>query len=60
MIIEPRGQMMIVCPCCKFGSKYSTSYIEDAIRDNLEVVCVVCEQKFIIQKIAISEIESQQ
>lgn len=38
--------IMIVCPHCKFGSRYDASYIEDAIKICHNIVCVVCGDEF--------------
>lgn len=49
MIISAREAnlgIQIICPHCKFGSRYDASFLEDAIKDNSGVVCVACEKKF--------------
>lgn len=43
--IDPKG-ILIVCPHCKFGSRYDSSYIEDAIKICHDIICVVCGETF--------------
>ncbi len=45
---ETRGEMKIPCKNCHFVTKYSVSYIEDAINDGLQLTCSVCEEKFMV------------
>jgi len=43
---EGKIEMAIICPHCKFTNKVSVSYVEDAIHDDLSLVCVVCNELF--------------
>jgi len=43
---EGKTEMAIICPHCKFTNKVSVSYVEDAIHDDLSLVCVVCNEPF--------------
>lgn len=38
--------ILIICPHCKFGSRYDGSYIEDAIKIRHDIVCVACGEVF--------------
>ena len=52
MIIEAREgviTMKIICPNCKIGSRYSVSFIEDAIHEKKPIVCVACEKRFTVE-----------
>jgi hypothetical protein len=55
---ENHKEISIVCPRCKFGSKYSVSYVEDAIHDKLVMTCCVCERKFQIVTISLEVTQS--
>lgn len=54
---ENHKEISITCPLCKFGSKISVSYLEDAIHDGLEITCCVCEHPF---KIVVMPLEVAQ
>lgn len=43
---ESNKGISVICPHCKFGSRYSFSYIEDALNEKLRLTCCVCEEKF--------------
>jgi hypothetical protein len=47
-VTEPRREMKITCKNCNFVSRYSVSYIEDAIHDGLRLMCCVCNEPFMI------------
>ena len=63
MVLYARtGQVtiMIVCPHCKFGSRYGSSFIEDAIHDHKKIVCIVCNEKFeIVARLPDSDSDEQ-
>jgi len=60
LTIEPRGQIKIACKKCKFVTKYNVSYVEDAISDDLELTCSVCEVKFRIVIVPLNTLITQQ
>ena len=39
-------RILITCPHCKLASRYDASIVEDAIRDDKQLVCVACEESF--------------
>ena len=57
---ETRGEMKIPCKNCHFVTKYSVSYIEDAINDGLQLTCSVCEEKFKVIVMPLDTIAVQQ
>ena len=57
---ETRGEMKIPCKNCHFVTKYSVSYIEDAISDGLQLTCSVCEKKFKVVVMPLDTIAVQQ
>jgi hypothetical protein len=57
---EPRGEIKIACGNCHFVTKYSVSYIEDAISDGLKLTCSVCEDKFKVVVVPLETIAVQQ
>lgn len=42
---ESKG-ILITCPHCKLGSRYDSSYVEDAIKINHNIICVACGGEF--------------
>ncbi len=42
---EKKG-ILITCPHCKLGSRYDSSYVEDAIKICHNIVCVACGGEF--------------
>ena len=57
---ETRGEIKIPCKNCHFTTKYSVSYIEDAINDDLQLTCSVCEEKFKVIVMPLDTIAAQQ
>ena len=42
-------KIKIVCPHCRIGSKYESSWLEDAIYEGSNITCVACGEMFKIE-----------
>ncbi len=50
---ENHTEISITCPHCKFSSKYSVSYVEDALHEQMKMTCVICNEKFLLQVVPV-------
>ncbi len=41
-----KSGIKITCPHCKFINLIGVSYVEDAIHDDSQITCVVCDKRF--------------